>query len=242
MRRLTNNFAARLVLLGLVAVGISGCDPFKENRAIQAEQTRIACLDKFCEGDVEPKRDMATEVAIKLNGQWYVGPKEYFSGYDARAGFEWWEHKPISAAMKRPPEMQALAVDGKGYDFSIEIFLTTKPATYVGKSMYQALLDEERQGNLIEKRNLKPGLDAWRIKSLGSEATWFVATHLKDPSGDPPTISCRGVGTDNSRCSGGFIWIKPDVGASLRFRATHGPDWPEIYLETARVLALIKKV
>ena len=238
MKTLTNHTAAKLAAMAMLVLGTSACDPFKENRAIQAEQTRIACLDKPCYGDDVPKvYDLNNEV-LKLNGQWYVAPKKYVKDL-AGVAFYWPSKTPVTGL----PDGKLYPEKGQDYyDVAIEIFLTTKPTTYVGKSMYQALLDEERQGNLIEKRNLTPGLDAWRIKSLGSEETWFIATHLTDPSGDPPTISCRSVGTDNSRCSGGFIWIKPDVGASLRFRATHGPDWPEIYLETVRVLALIKKV
>jgi hypothetical protein len=222
-------------------LGLTACGPSEQQRVELAEKKRIECLDKFCEGDVEPKRDMATEVVLKLNGQWYVGPKEYFNGYDGRTGFEWWEHKPISAGMKRPPEMQALAVDGKGYDFSIEIFLGTPKQAVSGKSMYQTLLEMDAKGLTLEKKILRPGLQMWRTREEGRlPETWYVAASLKEPGGDPPTIACRGDDPTYYRCTTGFRW-RPDVAASMRFRATHGPDWPEIYLETARILNLLKK-
>src|SRR5690606_13042928 len=106
------------LFLGLAC--LQGCGPSEQRQAEIAEKRRIACLDTLCPGDVEPEHDRRKEVALKLNGQWYVGPREYFSSI-GRAGFEWWKHRSISSSMKRPPDMQALAVAGKGYDFSIEI-------------------------------------------------------------------------------------------------------------------------
>lgn len=241
MRIWTTHRAAWLLFTGLGVLGMAACGPSEKQRAEQAEKKRIECLDKFCPGDVEPKRDMATEVALKVNGQWYIGPKEYFSNGHGRAEFEWWEHKPISPGMKRPPEMQALAVAGKGYDFSVEIFLGTPKQAAPGKSMYQTLLEMEAKGAVLEKRNLRIGLQMWRTREEGRRPeTWYVATSLKEPGGDPPTIDCLGDDPTYYRCNTGFRWHS-NVAASMRFRATHGPDWPEIYLETARILNLLKK-
>src|SRR5687767_12961059 len=73
----TAHRAAALVLPAALLLGLTACGPSEKQRAEQAEKTRLECLDKFCPGDVEPKRDTATEVAFKLNGQWYIGPKVY---------------------------------------------------------------------------------------------------------------------------------------------------------------------
>ena len=225
-----------------LGVGLTACGPSEKQLAERAEAIRIDCLDKICpgNGDVIPKIDSTKDAILKLNGQWYAGPKEYFTS-SGPIGFEWWEHKPISSAMTRPPALQALVVDGKGYDFSIEIFLGTPRQPVSGKSMYQTLLEMEAKGMVLEKRNLRPGLQVWRTREEDRlPETWYVATSLKEPGGDPPTIACRGDDPTYYRCNTGFRW-RPDVAASMRFRATHGPDWPEIYLETARILNLLKK-
>lgn len=62
-------------MLGLLAA----CEPSKEKQAQLAEEKRVECLDKFCEGDVVPRRDFAKDGLLKLNGQWYLGPKEYLA-------------------------------------------------------------------------------------------------------------------------------------------------------------------
>jgi hypothetical protein len=73
--RLTSHVA--VVALALLA--LTACDPFAKEKAEQAEKTRIECLDKLCYGDIIPKFDSTKDSILKLNGQWYVGPKEYFS-------------------------------------------------------------------------------------------------------------------------------------------------------------------
>lgn len=48
---------------------------YEEEKLAAAERRRIQCLDNFCEGDVYPKFDYLNEWVVKINGQWYVGPK-----------------------------------------------------------------------------------------------------------------------------------------------------------------------
>lgn len=218
---------------------VAACKPSEQQVAQDVERKRIECLDKVCEGDVKPSLDGSKESAIKLNGRWYIGPKEYFNGYDGRTGFEWWEHKPISASMTRPQALQALVVDGKGYDVAIEIFLGT--AKEPSPSMYRQLQEARRTASVLETKTLRPGLEMWRTQEKDRlPETWYVATNLREPGGDAPTLACRGSDPTQYRCTTGFIW-RPGVGANLRFRATHGTDWPEIYLETDRVLNLLRK-
>ena len=59
-------------------LAMTGCGPSDKQRAAGAEEQRVQCLDKLCYGDVIPKFDSSKDEILKLNEQWYVGPKEYF--------------------------------------------------------------------------------------------------------------------------------------------------------------------
>lgn len=216
-------------------VTLAACGPPDQRKAEVTEKRRIECLDKFCEGDVEPKLDRATEVALKLNGQWYVGPKEYFSNMSG-AVFYW----PSKTPEIGRPDGQPYPEKGKPfYDVAIEVFLSS-PKTPGINSTYQLLLAEEASGHVVEKRKLRDGLEAWKTKSGTMQETWFIATDLLLPTGEPATVACRGDDPTKYRCTGGFLWT-PDIAAGLRFRATHGPDWPEIYVEINRVLKQLRR-
>lgn len=181
---------SRCAVTALTLLALTACDPFAKEKAEHAERTRIECLDKICYGDVAPKFDHLNEALLKLNGQWYLGPKEYFSTGNPVSGFEWWEHKPISRGMKRPPEMQALAVDGKGYDFSIEIFLTGRqswPTPNVEKPWeargWEAQFEKlQRDGFKISRQQVRPDLEVVTfVKADGTpyNTTFYIATKQK---------------------------------------------------------------
>lgn len=240
MKAIPMKWMLNVATTGLCLLVMTACGPSEKQLAAQAEATRIDCLDKICAGDVAPKFDHMNEALLKLNGQWYLGPLEYFTSSGPR-GFIWWKQKPMTTVESQPPELEALIKDGKGYDFSIEIFLGTPKEAAPQKSMYQTLLEIEKKGLLLEKQTLRSGLQVWRTRENNRLETWFVATSLKKPTGDLPTIACRGDDPINYRCTGGFR-LSPDVVASMRFRAVHGSDWPEIYAETTRILNLLKKV
>lgn len=249
MSDLRQKWQVRLAGTALSLVVLTACDPFAKEKAEQAEKTRIDCLDKICYGDVAPKFDHMNEAPLKLNGQWYVGPKEYFTSSGAR-GFEWWEHKPISAAMKRPPEMQALAVDGKGYDFSIEIFLTGRqswPTPNVEKPWeargWEAQFEKlQKDGLMITRQQVRADLEVVSFVSADGkphDAAFYIATKQKNIRGaDLPGISCS---SSSKTCGTGDFW-QEDVYARLRFHIKHAQDWPAIHQEVIRVLNLAKKV
>lgn len=241
---------SRCAVTALTLLALTACDPFAKEKAEHAEKTRIECLDKICYGDVAPKFDHLNEALLKLNGQWYLGPKEYFSTGNPVSGFEWWEHKPISRGMKRPPEMQALAVDGKGYDFSIEIFLTGRqswPTPNVEKpweargweAQFQKL---QKDGFKISRQQVRSDLEVVTfVKPDGKpyNTTFYIATKQKNIRGaDLPGISCLSV---TETCSTGDFW-QEDVYTRLRFHIKHAQDWPAIHQEVIRVLNLAKKV
>ncbi len=218
-----------------------------DNRQKTAELTqakRVECLDRFCEGDTQPKTTPGKDVAIKLNGHWYVGPSVYGNPNFGAIAF-YWPSKVATGDAEGIVNAKEVVRSKSGsienfYDVAIEVFLKSISEAPAERSTYQVLLRLEQQGNVVEKRSLRDGLDMWKTRDGNIEEIWYVATKLSDPTGDRPVVACRGGDTTQSRCTGAFTW-QPGVAASMRFRAAHGPDWPEIYLELSRVLALIKK-
>jgi hypothetical protein len=216
----------------MLALLVTGCD--RENAQRRQEQRANDCLYKFCPGDVVPERDMATEVAIKLNGQWYLGPKEHFSTGRNGGGFYWPSRHPMFKGGNYPEEGQDHSAK------AIETFLRHHDGVMHGPTQFAFLKQAEAEGRLISKITLRPGLEVWRIREDGPSYVWYIATeHVdKDPNG--AVLACRDNDPKYDRCTTGFIW-KPGIAADMRFRATHAPDWPDIYQETIRILNLLRK-
>lgn len=228
------------VLLAAVSTLLTACGPNEKQLAEQAEKKRVECLDKICEGDSLPTRKSG-ETILKLNGDWYLGPQEYFSAGINGASFGWWNHQAISSVMKRPPEMQALAESGKGYDFSIEIFLRSNNIPPEPRG-YQAMPQWEREGRIVDRKTIRKGLDAMKIRNSDGtlpRSTTYVATELKGFDGLPPMVNCDHTDPRNG-CSAGFLW-RDGVFAGIRMDQRHGADWPEIFQEITRVLQLLRK-
>ncbi|GGI54680.1 hypothetical protein GCM10011430_18540 [Oxalicibacterium solurbis] len=72
------------------------------------------------------------------------------------------------------------------------------------------------------------------------DGVWYVATKLKGSDGDAPVLWCDQNDAKYDRCTTAFWW-EPGIAVDMRFRAKHGPDWPDIYQETMHVLSLLKK-
>lgn len=70
----------------IAALLLVACGPTEQQKAQLAEQRRIECLDKLCEGYGPPKHDLLKEVSFKLNGQWFIGPREY-GGHEGSLAF-----------------------------------------------------------------------------------------------------------------------------------------------------------
>lgn len=218
-----------------VVFHLAGCGPSEQRKLELAEEKRVECLVKLCPGDVEPPHDYQLQEAMKLNGSWYIGPKEYFRTGKNGGGFYWPSRYPM---YKGGNYSQA---DQKFHDKAIEIFLS-RPNFSTVESVYQALSIEEKKGHVIKKITLRGGLEVWTTQSgTFLEENWFIATRLRLSTGEPPVIACRGNDPTAYRCSGGFLWT-PQIAVGLRFQAIHGPDWPEIYLEINRVLQQLRRV
>ena len=249
MKAIQIQWMPRVASAALCLLALTGCGPSEKQLAARAEATRIDCLDKICYGDVAPKIDNTKDAVLKLNGQWYVGPKQYFTSSGAR-GFIWWKRKPLTTVESRPPELAALIADGKGYDFSIEIFLTGRqswPTPNVEKPWeargWEAQFEKlVKDGLKISRQQVRPDLEVVTfVKADGKpyDTTFYIATKQKNMRGaDLPGISCLSV---TETCSTGDFW-QDDVYARLRFHIKHAQDWPAIHQEVIRVLNLAKKV
>jgi len=233
------------VPLLLSAILLVACEPSEKQRAAAAEEKRIECLDKICTGDIVPKHDYTKDAIIKLNGQWFIGPEEYFSSGSSHFGFEWWDHQPISGRKTRSPAMQAMAVDGKSEDFSISIFFRSNHIPPEPRGYH--LIELAQKNDWIASRNtVRPGLDAITMKHVIGpheqyidHVTYYVATNLVGLDGLPPVAACNHEHPKNGGGSG-FIW-QPDIWAGVQINQKHCADWPEIFQETTRILAFLKK-
>jgi hypothetical protein len=243
--RLSTKYKVGLVLLACVGLGVWFGRSLEAEREKAREQHREYCLDHLCEGDVVPKYDPVKEFAFKLNGQWFIGPREY-GGYGGSLAFFWPSKTPRNKihAERDAPEFvpSAAGRSSNFYDVAIEIFLRSHDGVMHGPSRYKALQLAETEGRVISKNTPRPGLEVWRVrdKSELRPFIWYVATNYREEDGEPPVLGCDDRNPKFDRCNTAFIW-KPGIAADMRFRAWHGVDWPEIYQETMRVLQLLKR-
>jgi hypothetical protein len=235
-----------------LGVGLTACGPSEKQLAAGAEATRVDCLDKICpgNGDVTPKIDSTKDAILKLNGQWYVGPKEYFASGEG-AAFYWPSKTPFTGkpdGQSWPEQRQPF------YDVAIEIFFTGRqrwPTPNVEKPWEGATWAKEfnriqAEGLRMQRKTVTAQLDVisfFYADGKAYDTTYYVATQQKSIRGsEPPVASCRtDILNPNARCSSNEFW-QPDVFADFRFRAKHAPDWPAIHQEIVRVLNLAKKV
>lgn len=226
------------IALCVGAIFVAACEPKAVDERETAFLTNQDCRHKACAGETEPVRDPVKEVAIKLNGQWYVGPKDYYAGRD-EAVFYWPSRTPHTGN----PDGSRFPEWGRPFDeVAIEIFVST-PRTAAPPSMHQRLQAIKESGTVLEHTILREGLESWKVKRLdrSMEGIWFVATALKEPSGDAPVVACNGADFRDFRCSMGMRWGDPEVAVSMRFHGNHATEWPEIFAEAIRVLGLLKK-
>lgn len=188
-----------------------------------------------------PPHDAANEIAFKLNGLWFAGPREYF-GRD-RAGFEWWDHKAVRPRHQRPAALQAEAVAGNGGLYAIDIFLRSHDSLLHGPPRLVAVHQAEAEGRVISKAQPRPELEVWRTQEAGQlqPVNWYVARYEKEPGGEPPVLSCRETGSDLASCTTAFI-LQPGIAVDMRFQARHAPDWPEVYQEASRILRRLRSL
>jgi hypothetical protein len=226
----------------------SACGPSEEKKALFAEKKRVDCLDKLCEGDVAPRHDTMKEFAFKLNGEWFIGPREY-GGYGGSFAFFWPSKVPANRARAetQAPEFVPSAA-GQVSNFpevAIEIFL--RSSNIPPEPRGYKLIELAQANKWIEsRRTLRRGLDEIKMKHVVGphgqyidHLTYYVATELKGFDELPPVAGCN---HDDPRNGGGagFMW-RPGISAGARMNQRHCADWPEIYSEIARVLHMLRK-
>lgn len=232
-------------MIVVVACIITSCKPTPEEQAkeeaLRREKIEKECLNNICSGDKLPQYDRVAEFLFKLNGQIFIAPKEY-GGYGPSLAFLWPSKTPArgKAAAQAPewPKVQ----EGRFYDVAIELFFRANPNPPSGVSQYDMLVQAEKEGRLVSKKTLRPGLEVWKVRMNDGrpDGLWYVPTEMKDPKGNPPILWCNDSNPVHDRCKAGFRW-RAWISADMRFRATHGADWLEIYKETMRVLALVRE-
>ncbi|SDE13335.1 hypothetical protein SAMN05192589_112154 [Paracidovorax valerianellae] len=237
MKKISEKLKMRWLVIFLGIFICTACGPSDAQMKDYLEKKRVECLDKFCQGDQPPQRDASREILQKLNGQWFIGPKDYYSGFGA-AVFYWPDNAPAFSSDKKKKDNEVAF-----YETAIEVFLHSKTGGAVMANRYQLLVDAEKQGRLISKGSPRAGLEVWKVRDAIQgmpPAVWYVASQLKDNEGFPPVLGCDDQNPQFDRCTMAFTW-QSGVAVDMRFRAKHGPDWPEIYQEMMRVLNLLKK-
>jgi hypothetical protein len=243
-----NSIGVLILVSVLICTQLYGCGPSERRKAELAEQRRVECLDKICEGDVVPAVDRLKLQTFKVNGRWFTVPKEY-GGYDGTIGFFWPSKVPANkeSAEKDAPEFIPSGPNrnSNAYNVEIEIFLRSNNIPPEPRG-YKLIELAQQKGWIAERKTLRPGLDAIRMKHvLGpsghviDHVTYYVATEQKGFDGLPPVATCN---HDNPQNGGGtgFLW-KPGIWIGTRWNQKHCADWPEIYQELVHVLSLVKE-
>jgi hypothetical protein len=237
--------AVAVLALGL----LSACEPSKEKKAQWAEEMRVECLDKFCEGDNPPKPPVGY-VGSKLNQQWFFVPEAYGNPSFGSMQFYWPSKAPggDSEAVKNATEVSRNSNGSISnfYDIAIEIFLRSNNFPQEPRGYH--LIELAEKNNWIDSRkNIRSGLDAITMKHVIGprgqyidHVTYYVATQFKGLDGLPPVATCNYDHPANGGGTG-FMW-QPGIWLGTRMNQKHCADWPEIYQEIARVLTLLKKV
>ena len=235
----------------LIAItALTGCSPNDKERAAAAEAKRVECLDQFCEGDVDPRRGNYTKELLKLNGQWFLGDKEYFSSGRGGATFYWPSKTPGFRGGSYPEAGQDF------HDKAIQIFMKGRQRwpepnaiePWNRESKFEIFWrDAQAQGYRIERSRPTPELEV--VQLLDAQGNphphkhmYFIATQQKTMMGNrSPAISCDAyTQRPHVTCTGGDFW-KPNVFVDYRFSAAHANDWPAIHQEIIRVLSLIQE-
>lgn len=234
MRTLRSDQSRWVLLFG--AALLAACDAWVPSTI--ASNPARDCRDQFCEGDLRPSLNPG-EAAVKVNNRWYAGPAEYFNGYDSRTSFDWWEHRAVVPKARRPVDMPSSAANGQLQDLAIDIRLTGGSQA---SGVYWRDLDALRaKGRVLDKRLLRMDLEHWSTKGESGDRNWFVAASLKDPKGAPPTLVCDGPPEKQTICQAELQWGE-GLSARLRVRGQHVADWPDIYMQTARILQSLRPV
>lgn len=235
----------QLVSALCIATFFQGCGPSDLHRASESGKQEAACRDQPCPGDVAPQITDDTLVALKFNGQWFAGPRAYFSQGRGGAVFYWPSKAPLTGIDGKgglPP-----SVAGQKFEtVAIQIFLRSGDIPAYPRD-YRLIQLADKNGWIASRKVVRPGLERIEMKHVADasgsfidNASYYVATDIADLEGLPPVATCF-HGSPDGFGGTGFIW-KPGIWAGVRMNQAHCAEWPEIYQEVIRVLQLLKKV
>lgn len=191
---------------------------------------QLECLDTVCPGEVSPEHG-ADSAALKINGQWYLGPAGYFTPNEA---VFYWPGKQPGFSRDAPDAVK----QGHFYEHAVEIFLHRD--FDAAMSMERQLREMEKTAHVLEKRDMPTGVRVWRTRdAAGIEQLWYEIRTATAPGGERPIVACQ-VEPAWAKCTGGFR-LRPGVVADFRFPSAFGSGWLEIYREAVRVLKLLKE-
>jgi hypothetical protein len=232
----------RRALFLLAITTLAACEPGTQQKAAWAEEERQRCLNSICPGDVWPTFDPSKEALMKIGGKWYLAPLEY-GGTANQLAFLWPSKQP--ARMAQSLDGKKVPSSGGGYAQLVEVFLTSPPPTPVGATVIERA---EKNGWVLERKELRRGLVQYDMKpaegpdDVGRDRhRYFVATELRDASGNAPFAACEKGDVIVGRASAGFLW-RHDIAVGVRMHRFHCTDWPEIYTEILIVLNQVKKL
>jgi hypothetical protein len=106
---------------------------------------------------------------------------------------------------------------------------------------YENVLVAEREGKILERDESRPGLVTYVTRRDPDNPNTYllrVATEFTGMGQTHPTLFCPTFA--DPACTTRLQW-KLGIELYVRFRAKHGPDWPQIYSEIVRIVALIKE-
>jgi hypothetical protein len=224
-----------LALLLAFLLPLMGCGPSEQRKSELIEQRRIDCLNKICEGDVVPKTSPG-DVIIKVGGRYFSVPKVYKLGFTGLS-FYWPSKTPLTG----PPDGGHFPEKGRPFsEIAIELFLVGEPALI---ELSDLMVMAEKEGRPVTLRSQSADLDVMAVQLRDSSAemsTIHIAKNMVYPSGKPAAMGCSHVREDRE-CSAYFAWGQ-GMHISVRFNQRHARDWPQIYAEITRILALVKPI
>lgn len=237
--------AGRVIWLLAPVWALPACQPTEADKVLREQQRKIYCLDHRCPGDSPPKYDYRELEILKINGEWFVGPKEYYSAGINGASFYWWERKPYSSKALPDGLKNARHKNGSG-SYTIEIFFRSSsiPQEPHGFRLIQWAQSHDL---VLERKTIRPGLDRLRLSPDAKDArgyrldhiTYYVATDMKGVDGLPPVASCSHEDVRNTGGTGFLLSEGLWVGG--RWNQEHCADWPEIFTEISRIVSLLKR-
>ncbi len=233
----------RMVIAGLALLA-TACQPNSEGASTgTGTGANAQCLNSTCSGEDYPPHDHLTQYPFKINGHWYLGPRNYFGGA-ALAGFAWYGGRSYSTTDTIPPASQTASQTAPPVALRVLISLSA-PRLGAKATGSETIEWADRNGGVLKVTSLSPGLLRYEMNPIvGPDGDrldrfrYYVATELRGADGLPPVARCES--DYRGRGSFGIAW-RDNIFAGIQMHQSHCAEFPEIYREVIRILGLIEK-